>query len=100
MHKSTQIHEAFIGHVRQRLYSALTGCSETGTVGAQSVSTCAFQFGCTQWSSGHFYGCVSGGENNANGAYRSTRRQRAVESGWVKIEGLCVVGVLELICMG
>jgi len=33
--KSTQLHDAFIGHERQR--RDLIGCSETRTVGAQSV---------------------------------------------------------------
>ena len=32
--KSTPLHDAFIGHARQR---HLIGCSETRTVGAQSV---------------------------------------------------------------
>ena len=35
--KSTQLHDAFIGHARQR--RDLIGCSETGTVGACALET-------------------------------------------------------------
>ena len=41
--KSTQLHHAFIGHARQR--HDLIGCSETRTIGAQSVQSHVFQCG-------------------------------------------------------
>ena len=39
-HKSTQLHDAFTGHARQR--HDLLGCRETRTVGAQSVHALEF----------------------------------------------------------